>query len=44
METFQQHAFDAVETLVKRNDSQVASQIYRIALAYDESKEGVVSR
>jgi hypothetical protein len=26
VDTFQQHAFVAVETLVKRNDAQVASQ------------------
>jgi hypothetical protein len=32
------HAFVAVE-LVQRNDSRVSSQIYRIALAHDETKE-----
>ena len=35
----QQHAFVAVKTLVYCNDSQVSSQIYRIALAHGESKE-----
>ena len=39
LNVFQPHAFVAVETMVKRNDLQVASQIYRIARAYDESKE-----
>ena len=34
----QRYAFVGVETLVKSNDSQVVSQIYRIALAYDDSK------
>jgi hypothetical protein len=35
---FQQYSFVAVETMVKRNDSYLASQTNRIALAYDESK------